>query len=57
MDSGHGEEPRGVVSMLTQKSWLHITVTDETAFTSLSLPAKREVAPKILQCGEDPVGL
>lgn len=57
MDSGHGEEPRGVVSMLTQKSWLHITVTDEMAFTSLSLPAKREVAPKILQCGEDPVGL
>lgn len=39
------------------KSWLHVTVTDETAFTSPSPPALKEAAPKILQCGEDPVGL
>lgn len=43
--------------MLTQKSWLHITVTDEMGFTSPSPPAKREAAPKTLQCGEDPGGL
>lgn len=53
MDSGHGEEPRGSAEYAHPKE----LATHEMGFTSPSPPAKREAAPKTLQCGEDPGGL